>query len=222
MQRIIDVTAAATPPTVPVLSGPVGYFTEGVPGISAATRVRAWWTNMVQEEIMSVLVAAGVTPDTTGTNLAQLLAAINALIGTGTSAEAAARAAAISAEATARAAADAAEATARVAGDATETAARVAAVAALFSSVSNVTASRALATNYTNATGRPMFVSVQGITAGANSNFNFTINGVQTASMGQDYTSSNVFVCGLVPAGFYYQAWSSVAPVTVQNWLEIY
>jgi hypothetical protein len=88
MQRIIDATAVAALPAVPSLSGPAGYFTEGSPGIATATRLRAWWANMVQEEMMSVLAAAGITPDTTGSNYAQLLAAINVLIsaaGAGTS-----------------------------------------------------------------------------------------------------------------------------------------
>jgi len=222
MQRVIDVTAVATAPGVPVLSGPAGYFNEGVPGISAATRVRAWWLNMVQEEIMSVLAAGGVTPDTTGTNFAQLLAAINALIGDGTSAEPAARIAAIAAEATARAAADAAEATARVGGIATEAASRAAAIAALFGSVANVTGARAQLTNYTNSTGRPMFVSVQGYSAGASANLNFYVQGILAASIGQTYSGSNLFVCGIVPSGYYYQVNATGAAVTVQNWVEIY
>ena len=80
MQRIIDTTAAATLPAPPPLAGPAGYFSEGIPGSVAATRARGWWLNMVQEELLALLTAAGITPDTTGTEFNQVLAAINHLI----------------------------------------------------------------------------------------------------------------------------------------------
>jgi hypothetical protein len=80
MQRIIDTTAAATLPAPPPLAGPAGYFSEGIPGSVAATRARGWWLNMVQEELLALLTAAGITPDTTGTEFNQVLAAINQLI----------------------------------------------------------------------------------------------------------------------------------------------
>ncbi len=80
MQRIIDTTAAATLPAPPPLAGPAGYFSEGIPGSVAATRARGWWLNMVQEELLTLLTAAGITPDTTGTEFNQVLAAINHLI----------------------------------------------------------------------------------------------------------------------------------------------
>jgi hypothetical protein len=79
MQRIFDPTAAATLPAVPALSGSVGYFTGGVPGSVAATRVRAWYLNMLQEELMTLLTTAGITPDTTGSNFTQVLQAIQTL-----------------------------------------------------------------------------------------------------------------------------------------------
>jgi hypothetical protein len=66
-----------------VLSGPVGFFTGGTPGLVAATRVRAWWLNMIQEEIIAVLVAAGLTPDTAATNFHQLRDAITTMVGAG-------------------------------------------------------------------------------------------------------------------------------------------
>jgi hypothetical protein len=80
MQRIIDTTAVATLPAPPPLAGPAGYFSEGIPGSVAATRARGWWLNMVQEELIALLTAAGITPDTTGTEFNQVLAAINHLI----------------------------------------------------------------------------------------------------------------------------------------------
>src|ERR1700757_410300 len=83
MQRIHDSTAASSLPSVPSLTGNVGYFTEGVPGTTPATDVRGWWLNMIQEELISLLTAAGITPDTTGTDFTQVLQAIQTLTGPG-------------------------------------------------------------------------------------------------------------------------------------------
>lgn len=81
MQRIIDPTASATLPAPPALTGTTGYFTGGVPGVSAATRLRYWFVNMLQEELMAILAAAGVAADTTGTVFNQVLVSIMTLIG---------------------------------------------------------------------------------------------------------------------------------------------
>ena len=80
MQRISDPTASATLPAPPALTGTTGYFSGGVPGASVATRVRYWFLNMIQEELMSIVTAAGITPDTTASNFSQVLASIRALI----------------------------------------------------------------------------------------------------------------------------------------------
>lgn len=82
MERIIDTTAVVALPAPPTLSGTTGYFTEGSPGVTPATRVRAWWVNMVQEELLALLTAAGITPDATATNFTQVLAAIK-IVATG-------------------------------------------------------------------------------------------------------------------------------------------
>jgi hypothetical protein len=79
MQRIHDATAAAALPAPPTLTGPIGYFTGGVPGAVTPTIVRDWWLNMIQEELLALLTAAGIAPDTTGTNFTQVLAAIRAI-----------------------------------------------------------------------------------------------------------------------------------------------
>jgi hypothetical protein len=79
MQRIHDPTAAPALPATPALTGPTGYFTWGVPGVTAPTIVRDWWLNMIQEELLALLTAAGITPDTTGANNTQVLQAIRAL-----------------------------------------------------------------------------------------------------------------------------------------------
>ena len=81
MQRITDPTAVATLPSPPALTGTTGYFGPAVPGISPATRVRYWFVTMLQEELMSILAAASITADTTGTVFNQVLLSIQALIG---------------------------------------------------------------------------------------------------------------------------------------------
>jgi hypothetical protein len=81
MQRIIDPTSAASLPSPPTLTGTAGYFTEGSPGVTPATDVRGWWLNMMQEELISLLTAAGITPDTTATDFTQVLQAIQKVIG---------------------------------------------------------------------------------------------------------------------------------------------
>ena len=81
MQRITDPTASATVVAPPALTGTTGYFGPGVPGVSIATRFRYWYATMLQEELMSILAAAGVAADTTGTVFNQVLTSIQSLIG---------------------------------------------------------------------------------------------------------------------------------------------
>lgn len=65
MFRIDDATAATALPT-PEAAGTPGYFTEGNPTAGTpATNVRASFLNMLQEELMSLLSAAGLTPSKT-------------------------------------------------------------------------------------------------------------------------------------------------------------
>lgn len=82
MRRIFDPTAAASLPAVPTLAGVDGFFTGGNPtGGVPATRVRAWWLNMVQEELIALLTAAGITPNVASN--AQVLAALQAMFAPG-------------------------------------------------------------------------------------------------------------------------------------------
>lgn len=62
MFRIDNSTSVATLPITPV-AGTGRYFTNGNPvsGIPA-TVVDDWWTNMIQEEIITVVINAGLTP----------------------------------------------------------------------------------------------------------------------------------------------------------------
>lgn len=74
MFRIDDATAATTLP-VPETAGTPGFFTEGNAAAGTpATNVRASFLNMMQEELMSVLTAAGLTPSKATYN--QLLTAL--------------------------------------------------------------------------------------------------------------------------------------------------
>lgn len=77
--RIDDTTAVSTLPALPTdnISAP-GYFTGGSTGGQAATRVRFWWLNMVQEELATVALAAGLVLNKS--NNGQVLAAIKAMI----------------------------------------------------------------------------------------------------------------------------------------------
>ena len=62
MDLITDATAAAGDPGVPTLTGTRGYFTGGTPGITAATRVRYWFLNMIMKELVGIVTAMGITP----------------------------------------------------------------------------------------------------------------------------------------------------------------
>ena len=64
MFRIDDATASGVLPT-PETALTEGYFTEGSPGVTPATLVRASFLNMVQEELRGIVVAAGLTPSKT-------------------------------------------------------------------------------------------------------------------------------------------------------------
>lgn len=81
----IDSTGTKASLEAPAAPGAtVGYFTEGDPGTGVpATVVSAEWLNTVQEELVAILTAAGVTPDKTDRD--QVLTAILALMEDGDS-----------------------------------------------------------------------------------------------------------------------------------------
>ena len=77
MYRIDNSTAVPSLPTVPA-AAPGGYFTQGNLQLAIpATIVDAWWANMLQEEILAVVVEAGITPSKVDNT--QLLKALNFL-----------------------------------------------------------------------------------------------------------------------------------------------
>lgn len=62
--RIDDVTAVSSLPPVPSDNiGQPGFFTGGSTAGQSATRVRFWWLNMVQEELVAFAKAAGLEID---------------------------------------------------------------------------------------------------------------------------------------------------------------
>lgn len=84
MFRTDQQTAVASIPAPAIASTP-GYFSGGNPATGQpATILDADWLNMVQEELMSILAAAGLTPSKV--TYSQVLAAINVLIGKSTNA----------------------------------------------------------------------------------------------------------------------------------------
>ena len=81
MFRVDNSTSAAVLPAPPPAGTP-GFFTDGDPAtLVPPTIMPAWWHNMMQEEVLAVVEAAGLAPDKL--NNGQLLAAIQHLIGAG-------------------------------------------------------------------------------------------------------------------------------------------
>ena len=81
MDRTFASGAAGSPPSAPA-SPSSGYPTAGNPGTGTpATKPGPWWYYMMTEEVRSVIVAAGLTPDYT--NVGQLAQAIQQLISIG-------------------------------------------------------------------------------------------------------------------------------------------
>ncbi|MGS1029402.1 glycine-rich domain-containing protein [Burkholderia glumae] len=74
----IDQTTAVTALPAPSAAGTPGFFTGGNPATGqAATIVSADWLNLVQEELMSFLTAAGIAPNKT--SYGQVLQAVQQL-----------------------------------------------------------------------------------------------------------------------------------------------
>ena len=80
----------------------------------------------------------------------------------------------------------------------------------------NVAASRAFATTYTNSTGRPIFVYVQ--STGASSSMTATVAGVIVAGANTTSTASVVYF--IVPSGATYVV-AQVGGVSIVRWAEL-
>ena len=95
----------------------------------------------------------------------------------------------------------------------------------LFSGAYDETGSRAInGTNYTNTTGRPMWVGITATTSSTSSNLNFyvTIGGLLVNSFGQPDTGSNTTVSGMVPPGAVYYATVTDGTAVLGTWIEVY
>ena len=229
MHRISNGTQSTSFPTPSPVIGSPGYATGGVPGILAATDVDPDAWNAVQEEISGVIEAAGET--LSKTNNSQLLSALHVLFP-------------VSNEASLRASSDNAiigsinnEAAARVAGDsAVETwsintfitpqnvASLIAnALASLFSSANNVTGSRAFNANYTNSSGKPLFVTINAALPN-NSSEQIVLNvstGMQyVGSASSGYGGGGIIVTGIIPAGANYRAAVNDGSASLIFWTE--
>ena len=79
MYQIDNATSAASPPSVPA-AGTAGYFTNGVPSVTAPTTVEDWWLNMVQTELVNIATMDGASLDKTDNGqCAEVLDPIRAL-----------------------------------------------------------------------------------------------------------------------------------------------
>lgn len=91
----------------------------------------------------------------------------------------------------------------------------------LFTAQNVVTGSRALGSNYTNTTGKPMHVAVTVVNGGAASNLTLTIGGIAQIAQGQASPGAVYSVSGMVPPGAVYNA-SISSGGTLTNWTETY
>lgn len=89
--------------------------------------------------------------------------------------------------------------------------------------VQNVTSSRAFATTYTNSTGRPIFIWVQGLSAGVSGNkaVSLIIDTVLIISNGFFTSTGNNYplVSGIIPNGATYSV--SADGVSLDRWVEL-
>lgn len=83
MQRVTRSTAVAVLPAPPAGAGSPGYFGGGDAGTGTPATVPGYeWFNLVQEELINVVLAAGLTPSAIDND--QLLEAIQYLVSVGT------------------------------------------------------------------------------------------------------------------------------------------
>lgn len=83
----------------------------------------------------------------------------------------------------------------------------------------NVAASRAVSTNYTNTTGRPILVSCSLSSSSANSHVSLTVNGVNVSDAQIYATGATGALSAIVPPGGVYSAQGTAAAVYV--WAEL-
>jgi hypothetical protein len=81
MHRVDTATAVAAPPALDAAVSP-GYFSKGNPATGVPATIPGQdWFNSVQEELVSIIAAAGITLDRTANN--QVLAALQSMFAGG-------------------------------------------------------------------------------------------------------------------------------------------
>jgi len=84
----------------------------------------------------------------------------------------------------------------------------------------DVLGSRALGTIYTNTTGRPIALSIRGVSASASVSISLEVNGVAIAEFNDASANAAKFtVSGIVPPGATYRLTASNFPISV--WAEL-
>ena len=85
----------------------------------------------------------------------------------------------------------------------------------------DVTASRALATTYTNSTGKPIFVSIIISQGAVNAVASLTISGVVVSYYYQAASVSGGLLCGIVPNGGTYSTATTGPSPGILSWKEL-
>lgn len=88
-----------------------------------------------------------------------------------------------------------------------------------YQTFTNVTASRLWATNYTNSTGRALYVMVSGTATNASPSLTAVVGGMSLATIGGAATNQVIEYSFLVPAGSTYSITAS--NITLNSWFEL-
>lgn len=220
MDRVYSSGAAGTAPTPPA-SPSTGYATAGNPGTGTPpTKPGPWWFHMITEELRAVIVAAGLTP--AHTSVTQLRDAISALISAGAS---------VTPDATTSVKGKVQLAIASEVASGTDankaiTAAALAGATIKQSSIgygqtyTDVTASRALSTTYTNSSARPLVVSVN-CTMPSTAQLIATVNGVAVAWSNSQQSGNETGLQFIVPPGGTYSIAPTAGSPAIVKWFEL-
>lgn len=217
MDRIYNSGAAGTPPAYPA-SPSSGFPQSANPGLGApATKPGPYWYYAITEEIRNVIVAAGIAP--AGNTVNQLSNAISSLIASGVPPASETVAGKVELATQAEAEAGTSNSVAMTPLKAAQM--RNATALGWGQSWQNMTASRAVNTNYTNTTGRPIQVSIQ--MNGYGSDANLVVDGV-AVSRGNSGDNARPWFDSLqavIPAGSVYSVSFSGGVWSMVFWSEL-
>jgi hypothetical protein len=91
----------------------------------------------------------------------------------------------------------------------------------LFSSVNDVTSSRALNTTYTNSTGKPIMVMVTCVEVDTSNSYLISTMYINGSDVAAAQSTGSVFVCGIVPPGASYSV-NNTNNALLSTWTETY